>query len=184
MYNVIKQDIIKQDIKKPLHLWNEKLKSPFWLTYILWWLVFNYDFLFIIFGFEQKLIDIKTYYHYPKCGESFCPSFLYYFLSDNLASGLSFLAYDIILPFGLTALMLWGVYPHIIHKLEEIYLTNLDKSLKKRKDIQDMHSKLEKDQDDLLRKYRDMENKINDMQERYARQAEQHSQGIEDDIPF
>ena len=177
---------MKEDIKKPLHIWSEKLKSPFWLTYILWWVVFNYDFLLILFGFQQKLIDIKTYYHYPKCGESFCPSFLYYFLQNNWASGLSFLLYDIVLPFSLTALMLWLVYPHMIHKLEEVYYGNLDRTLKKRKDIQEFHKKLEQDQKILEQKYYELEQQLIDEQNKRAILEEQYknASGIEDDIPF
>ena len=175
---------IKQDIKKPIDIINDKLKSPFWLTYILWWFVFNYDFLLILFGFENKLIAIKTYYHYPKCGDNFCPSLLYYIWQSNWASSVSFIVYDIVLPFALTTGMLKWVYPNCIRPLENIYHNHKLFSLNKISD----YEKFVGENPEVISKIIDSHEKIM-RQEEYERMMkhkkdEHYTQAIEDDIPF
>ncbi|MFT4968259.1 MAG: hypothetical protein ACI9CD_001294, partial [Candidatus Deianiraeaceae bacterium] len=107
----------------------EKIQSPFWLTYFVWWLAFNYDFILILFGFEDTTYRIKTYYHYPQCGEEFCPSSLYaivfYFNNVSLLQYLyppfHFILYDICIPLILTTFTIKYFYPKIVNILCESY---------------------------------------------------------------
>ena len=97
-----------------------KFINPFYVSFVIFWVVCNYDFLLILIGKKAILHDLYSHFGYG-CGEKSINLLGYCAKKSSDAYSWYFLIWKIAIPFGLTVAYIRYYYPKWVAPLNLEY---------------------------------------------------------------
>ena len=94
--------------------------SPFQITFVIFWVICNYDFLLILIGKKAILQDLYSHFGYG-CGEKSINLLGYCAKKSSDAYSWYFLIWKVAIPFGLTVAYIKYYYPKWVTPLNLEY---------------------------------------------------------------